>query len=50
MGGPMIAQLRERAGWQRDEPILGTLAAVDVDEHAGTVDVAQFQGKTFLKP
>jgi hypothetical protein len=35
-------------GRQQDEPVLGALATVDVDEHAGAVDVAQFQGESFL--
>ena len=50
MSGPMRRERRERAGWQRDEPILGSLATVDVDEHAGAVDVAEFQGQPFLEP
>jgi len=50
MAGPMLTQRRERAGRERDEPVLGPLPTVHVDEHAGTVDVAQFQGQPFLKP
>jgi len=46
----MLTQRRQRAGWERNEPVLGPLAAVHMDEHAGAVDVAQFQGETFLEP
>jgi len=50
MGGPMPAERHERPLRQRDEPILGPLAPVDVDQHAGTVGVAEFQGEPFLEP
>lgn len=50
VGDPMLAKRRQCAGWQRDEPVLGALAAMDVDEHAGAVDVAQLKGESFLEP
>ena len=46
----MLTKRHKRAGWQRDEPVLGALAAMDVDEHAGAVDVAELKGESFLEP
>ena len=43
MGGPVFAEGLERARRQRDEAVLGALAAMDVDHHAGGVDVADLE-------
>src|SRR5262249_62262979 len=43
MGGPGGAEGLEGAGGEWDEAVLGGLAAVDVDHHAGAVDVADLE-------
>src|SRR6516165_621819 len=43
VGGPVSAEGLERAGRERDEAILGALAAMDVDHHAGAGDVGDLE-------
>ena len=50
MGGPVFAEGLERARRQRDEAVLGALAAVDVDHHAGAVDVADLEVEALGEP
>jgi hypothetical protein len=50
MSAPIAAQQVQGRDRERDVAILGTLATVDVDHHAGGVDVGDFEVKTFMKP
>ena len=50
MGGPVAAEGLEGAGRQRDEAVLGALAAMDVDHHAGAVDVADLEVEALGEP
>jgi hypothetical protein len=39
----------QRGVWQRDIAVLGALAAMDVDHHAGAIDIGDLQVKSFVK-
>ena len=49
MGEPVLAQQMESGLRQRDIAVLGALAAVDMDHHALTVDVGDFEMAAFVK-
>ena len=50
MGGPVFAQDLEGSLRQGDETIFGAFTAVDVEHHAMTVDVSDFEMLGFLQP
>ena len=50
MRGPVFAEGLERARRQWDEAVLGPLAAMDVDHHAGGVDVADLEVEALAEP
>jgi hypothetical protein len=49
VGTPIMAQQMKRRLRQRDIAVLGALAAVDVDHHALTVDIGDFEVEAFVK-
>jgi len=50
VGEPIAAQEMESGLGQRDIAVLGTLATVDMDHHAGAIDIGDFEIKAFVKP
>ena len=49
--GPPIAAEQMEGGWgQRDVAILGTLSTVDMNHHAGGIDIGDFEVETFMEP
>ena len=50
MGFPVGAQQRKRIGGQRDIPVLGALAAMDMDLEALAVNIGDLQGEGFVEP
>ena len=49
VSAPVLAQQMKRGQWQRDIAVLGALAAVDMDHHALTVDIRDFEVTAFVK-
>ena len=49
VGEPVLAQQLESGLRQRDIAVLGALAAVDMDHHALTVDIGDFEMAAFVK-
>src|SRR5271157_5704554 len=49
MSCPIATEDRQGTRWQGDIAVLRTLAAMDVDDHAGAVDVADLEIQGFLK-
>ena len=47
---PVLAQQMKSGLRQRDIAVLGALAAVDMDHHALTVDIGDFEMAGFVKP
>jgi hypothetical protein len=50
VGGPIASEQLEGGLGERDVAILGPLAAVDMDHHAGGIDIGDFEVETFVKP
>jgi hypothetical protein len=50
VGPPIEAEQMECRLREREVAILGTLATVDMDHHAGGVDIGDFEMETFVKP
>ena len=50
VSAPVLAQQMKRGLRQRDVAVLGAFAAVDMDHHALTVDIADFEMEAFVKP
>jgi hypothetical protein len=50
MRAPIPAQQMQSGQRQRDIAVLGALAAVDMDHHALTVDIGDFEMQGFVKP
>ena len=50
VSAPIAAQQPQSGLRQRDVAILGALAAVDMDHHALTVDIGDFEMERFVKP
>jgi hypothetical protein len=49
VGGPIVSEQLEGGLGERDVAILGPLAAVDMDHHAGGVDIGDFEVEAFVK-
>jgi hypothetical protein len=49
VGGPIAAEEVEGGWGQRDVAVLGPLSTVDMDHHAGGVDIGDFEVETFVK-
>lgn len=49
VGSPIAAQEVEGRGGERDVAVLGALAPVDMDHHAGRVDIGDFEVETFVE-
>ena len=49
VGAPVPAQQIESGVGQREIAVLGALAAVDMDHHALTIDIGDFEMKSFVK-
>jgi len=49
VGGPIAAEQLEGGLGERDVAILGTLSTVDMDHHAGGIDIGDFEVETFVK-
>ena len=48
--GPPIAAEQVEGGWgERDVAVLGPLSTVDMDHHAGGVDIGDFEVEAFVK-
>ena len=48
--GPPIAAQQVEGGWgERDVAVLGALSPVDMDHHAGGVDIGDFDVETFVE-
>ena len=50
VGAPIAAQQMKSRLRQRDIAVLGALAAVDMDHHALTIDIGDFEMEGFVKP
>ena len=50
VGEPVLAQQLKSGLRQRDIAVLGALAAVDMDHHALTVDIGDFEMAGFVEP
>ena len=50
MGSPVVTEHGEGTWWQGDVAVLCALAAMDMDDHAGAVDVADLEIESFLDP
>jgi hypothetical protein len=50
VGEPIAAEQVEGGLGERDVAIFGALATVDMDHHAGGVDIGDFEVETFVKP
>jgi len=49
VGEPIAAQQLKSGLGQRDVAILGALAAVDMDHHAGAIDIGDFKMESFVQ-
>src|SRR5262249_56385996 len=49
VGEPIAAQHLKRRLGQRDVAIFGALAAVDMDHHAGAIDIGDFEMESLVK-
>ncbi len=49
VGHPIAAEQAEGGRWERDVTILGALSPVDMDHHAGGIDIGDFQVETFME-
>ncbi len=49
VGGPIASEQLEGGKGERDVAILGALPAVDMDHHAGGIDIGDFEVKTFME-
>jgi hypothetical protein len=50
VGHPITAEQIEGRWRQRDVAILGALSTVDMDHHAGGIDIGDFEVESFVKP
>jgi hypothetical protein len=50
MGFPVGAEQREGIGGQRDVPVFGALATMDMDLEALAIDVRDLEGEGFMEP
>ena len=50
MGFPVGAEQREGLGGQRDVPVFGALATMDMDLEALAIDVRDLEGEGFMEP
>jgi hypothetical protein len=50
VGGPIASEQLEGGLGERDVAIFGALSTVDMDHHAGGVDIGDFEMETFVKP
>ncbi len=46
---PIAAEQTEGGRWERDVAIFGALSSVDMDHHAGGIDIGDFKVETFVK-
>ena len=49
VGEPIAAQQLKSGLGERDVAILGALAAVDMDHHAGAIDIGDFEMESFVE-
>jgi len=49
VGGPIASEQLESGKGERDVAILGPLATVDMDHHAGGIDIGDFEMETFVE-
>ena len=49
VGHPIAAEQIEGGWGERDVAILGTLSTVDMDHHAGGIDIGDFEVETFME-
>jgi hypothetical protein len=49
VGHPIAAEQTESGRWERDVAIFGALSSVDMDHHAGGIDIGDFEVETFVK-
>jgi hypothetical protein len=49
VGGPIASEQLESGKGERDIAILGPLATVDMDHHAGGIDIGDFEMETFVE-
>lgn len=49
VGGPIASEQLEGGKGERDVAILGALPPVDMDHHAGGIDIGDFQVETFME-
>ncbi len=49
VGDPIAAQQVESGLRESEVTILGALAAVDMDHHAGAIDIGDFEMESFVK-
>ncbi len=49
VGEPIAAEQTESGRWERDVAIFGALSSVDMDHHAGGIDIGDFEVETFVK-
>jgi len=49
VGGPIASEQLEGGKGERDVAILGPLATVDMDHHAGGIDIGDFEMETFVE-
>ena len=49
VGEPIAAEQLEGGKGERDVAILGALSSVDMDHHAGGIDIGDFEVETFVK-
>ena len=49
VGEPIAAEQTEGGRWERDVAIFGALSSVDMDHHAGGIDIGDFEVETFVK-
>jgi hypothetical protein len=50
VGRPIASEQQEGGLGERDIAVLGPLSAMDMDHHAGGVDIGDFEVKAFVKP
>ncbi len=49
VGGPIASEQLEGGMWERDVAVLGPLSTMDMDHHAGGVDIGDFEVEAFVK-
>jgi hypothetical protein len=49
VGGPIVSEQQEGGLGQRDIAILGAFSAMDMDHHAGGIDIGDFEMEAFVK-